>query len=163
MHYFGLTAAWVRASLMCLLVAPIAGCGSSTAPSQNLNLTGTWAGVVGSGSGGGRALRVTWTASQSGSRVSGPATLLTSPAVTDQTFSGTMSGSLSGGASLRPQIARAMTFDVETQQVRDSLLADLDAFERTHRSRDAQDFETWLSRTIAEHEQWLARIIIPKH
>jgi uncharacterized protein YfaS (alpha-2-macroglobulin family) len=56
-------------------------------------------------------------------------------------------------ASLRPQIARAMTFDVETQQVRDSLLADLDAFERTHRSRDAQDFETWLSRTIAEHEQ----------
>jgi hypothetical protein len=98
MRHFGLTAAWVRASLACLLVTSIAGCGSSsTAPSQNLNLTGTWSGVVGSGSGGGRALRVTWTASQSGSRVSGPATLLTSPAVTDLTFSGTMSGSLTGG------------------------------------------------------------------
>ena len=65
-------------------------------------------------------------------------------------------------ASLRPQIARAMTFDIETQQGRDSLLADLDAFERTHRSRDDQDFETWLARAIAEYQQWLARIVFPK-
>lgn len=65
-------------------------------------------------------------------------------------------------ASLRPQIARAMTFDVETQQGRDSVLADLDAFERTHRSRDDQDFERWLTRTITEYQQWLARIVFPK-
>jgi hypothetical protein len=65
-------------------------------------------------------------------------------------------------ASLRSEIARAMTFDIETQQLRDSLLADLDALERTQRSGDGQDFETWLTRTIAECRQWVARIVVPK-
>jgi hypothetical protein len=84
---------------MSLFVATVAACtGSTTAPSQNpsLDLTGTWSGVVGAGSGDGRALRVTWTANQSGNSVSGPATLMTSPAVTDITFSGTLAGSLTG-------------------------------------------------------------------
>jgi hypothetical protein len=65
-------------------------------------------------------------------------------------------------ASLRAEIAGATTFDIETQQLKDSLLADLDAFERTQRSVDGQDFETWLTRTIAECRQWLARIVVPK-
>jgi hypothetical protein len=91
---------WIRKSAMSLLVVTIvAACtSSSTAPSQNpaLDLAGTWSGVVGAGSGGGRALRVTWAANQSGNSVSGPATLVTSPAVTDITFSGTLAGSLTG-------------------------------------------------------------------
>jgi hypothetical protein len=65
------------------------------APSS-VDLTGIWSGVVGAGSGGGRALRVSWSATQSGSSVSGPATLLTSPPVTNVTFAGTMSGTQSG-------------------------------------------------------------------
>ena len=91
--------ACIRGFATSLLVMVVTGCGgSSPAPSQNppLNLIGTWSGVVGAGSGGGRALRVTWTASQGGSTLFGPATLLTSPAVTDITFAGTLTGSLTG-------------------------------------------------------------------
>ena len=65
-------------------------------------------------------------------------------------------------ASLRSEVARAMTFDIETRQFRDSLLADLDAFDRTQRSGDGPDFETWLARTVAECRQWAARIVVPK-
>src|SRR5205823_10288394 len=61
-----------------------------------LNLNGTWSGFVGAGSGGGNALRVTWMATQSGSSVSGPATMLTSPPVTNIAFSGTLTGMLIG-------------------------------------------------------------------
>ena len=89
--------ACIRGFATSLLVIIVTGCGSSTAPSQNpLNLIGTWSGFVGAGSGGGRALRVTWTASQDGSTVGGPATLLTSPAVTNITVAGTLTGSLAG-------------------------------------------------------------------
>jgi hypothetical protein len=91
--------AWIRGSVVSFAFMAIASCARSTIePSENpsLDLTGTWSGVVGAGSGGGSALRVTWTANQSGSSASGPATLLTSPAVTNITFSGTLSGSLTG-------------------------------------------------------------------
>jgi hypothetical protein len=53
-------------------------------------------GVIGQGSGGGRALRVTWTATQDGSTASGQASLLTSPPVTDAIFSGILVGKISG-------------------------------------------------------------------
>ncbi|HEY1302602.1 MAG TPA: hypothetical protein VGF24_03580 [Vicinamibacterales bacterium] len=66
-----------------------------TSPSS-VNVTGTWSGTVGAGSGGGRALRLTWAATQSGSSVSGPITVLTSPPVTDLTVTGTLHGSLDG-------------------------------------------------------------------
>jgi len=90
---------WIRRGVLSVLASTILACGGSPdAPSQNpaLNLTGTWSGVVGAGSGGGRALRVTWTVNQNGSNLSGPVTLLTSPAVTDITFSGALTGTLAG-------------------------------------------------------------------
>jgi hypothetical protein len=90
---------WIRRVVLSMLASTILACGGSAdAPTQNpaLNLTGTWSGVVGAGSGGGRALRVTWTVSQTGGNLSGPVTLLTSPAVTDVTFSGALTGTLTG-------------------------------------------------------------------
>jgi hypothetical protein len=65
-------------------------------PTEPVNLTGTWSGVIGQGSGGGRALRVTWTATQTGTTATGPVSVLTSPPVTDVTFSGAMTGTISG-------------------------------------------------------------------
>src|SRR5262245_35319089 len=92
----------IRFSAALLCAGVLAGCGESIAPTpiSAHTLTGTWSGVVGSGSGGGRALRVTWTAAQNGSSISGPATLLTSPAVTDITISGTLTASLTGSQLL---------------------------------------------------------------
>ncbi len=89
---------WIRGLVTGVLTIAMAACGGPNGPSGNtpLDLAGTWSGLVGAGSGGGRALRVTWTSSQTGSNFSGPVTLLTSPAVTDVTFSGTLTGSLSG-------------------------------------------------------------------
>jgi hypothetical protein len=86
--------ALIRASVLIVFAALVVSCGSSTAPSSSLNLSGTWAGLVGSGSGGGNALRVLWTATQSGINVSGPATITTSPAVTNVVFTGTLSGTI---------------------------------------------------------------------
>lgn len=75
----------------------VAGCGGAPArPTERVNLTGTWSGLIGQGSGGGRALRVTWTATQNGITATGPASVLTSPPVTDVTFSGVMTGTISG-------------------------------------------------------------------
>ncbi len=65
-------------------------------------------------------------------------------------------------ASLRPEIARSMSFDPETRQFRDSLLADLDSLERTRRSSGGQNYETWLAGTITKCQQWLSRIVLPK-
>ena len=65
-------------------------------PTEPVNLTGTWSGVIGQGSGGGAALRVTWTATQNGSTATGPVSVLTSPPVTDVMFSGVMTGTISG-------------------------------------------------------------------
>jgi hypothetical protein len=85
-HAFGLV----------LLAASFVSCGASTSPSVSPNLSGTWSGVVGAGSGGGNALRLTWLANQTGDSVSGPATVSTSPAVTNIAFGGTLSGTLAG-------------------------------------------------------------------
>jgi hypothetical protein len=94
------TPAWrrVAAGIIFPLLALIAwGCGSqSMTPSTTIDLSGTWSGSIGSGSGGGRALRLTWSATQTGNTVSGPATLTTSPAVSDLTFTGTLSGTVTG-------------------------------------------------------------------
>jgi hypothetical protein len=86
----------LRACSLLVLVSAIAGCSGSAPSPSSVDLTGTWSGVVGAGSGGGRALRVSWSATQSGNSVSGPATLLTSPPVTNLTFAGTLSGTLTG-------------------------------------------------------------------
>ena len=64
--------------------------------------------------------------------------------------------------NLRTQLARVMNFDMETRQARDLLLADVDALQETQRSRQGESFDTWLTRAIAEYEQWLARIVLPK-
>lgn len=54
-----------------------------------------------------------------------------------------------------------MSVDDETEEARDALLVDLDAFGRTQRSRDGLDFRTWLSRTIKDFEDWHTRIFGP--
>ena len=64
--------------------------------------------------------------------------------------------------TLRSQIERLSTPDLEVQQFRAALLADLDALERTQRSTNDQDFETWLAQNITECRQWLDRIVLPK-
>ena len=95
-----MTGTSLRGSLMILLLASVAAAcgGSTTGPSASLNLTGTWSGVVGMGSGGGRALRITWMATQEGSNLSGPVTVRTSPALPDTEFSGTLAGALAGNS-----------------------------------------------------------------
>jgi hypothetical protein len=76
------------------VVAVVAGaCRGSTSPSPPLDLGGTWSGMLGQ-SQSGSALRVTWTASQTGATVSGPATLV-KPAL-NVPATGTMSGTLVG-------------------------------------------------------------------
>jgi hypothetical protein len=105
-----MTTSWIRASILSLLAVAVTACGGSTpgpSPVSSLDLNGTWSGMVGAGSGGGNALRVTWTASQAGSNLSGPVTLLTSPAVTGITFSGTLTGSLTGSQLALTYSARA--------------------------------------------------------
>jgi hypothetical protein len=86
---------WIRRTFVSVISILVASCGGGAmSPSAAGNLTGTWSGVIGQGSGGGRALRVTWTATQDGSTASGPASVLTSPPVTDVVFSGVMTGSI---------------------------------------------------------------------
>ena len=88
---------WIARTFVGLISILVAGCGGAAmTPSPPVNLSGTWFGVIGQGSGGGRALRVTWTATQDGSTASGPASVLTSPPVTDVIFSGILTGRVSG-------------------------------------------------------------------
>jgi len=87
----------IRLTFISLISVVVASCGGAgTMPSPPVNLSGTWSGVIGQGSGGGRALRVTWTATQDGNTASGPASVLTSPPVTDVIFSGILIGAISG-------------------------------------------------------------------
>jgi|SRR6476646_1976495 len=89
--------AWIRRTFVSVIAILAVSCGGTAmAPSPAVNLSGTWSGVIGQGSGGGRALRVTWTATQDGTTASGPASVLTSPPVTDVIFSGVLSGSIAG-------------------------------------------------------------------
>src|SRR3954468_14924418 len=79
---------WMRRTLVTMMCLLVAGCGGGAmAPSPPVNLSGTWFGVLGQGSGGGRALRVAWTATQDGSTASGAVSVLTSPPVTDVIYS----------------------------------------------------------------------------
>ena len=88
---------WIRRTVVSLISLLAASCGGTAmTPSPPVNLSGTWSGVIGRESGGGRALRVTWTATQDGSVASGAASVLTSPPVTDVLFSGTLTGKISG-------------------------------------------------------------------
>ena len=88
---------WIRRTFVSLISILVTSCGGAAMmPSPPANLSGTWSGVIGQGSGGGRALRVTWTATQDGSTASGPASVLTSPPVTDVIFSGILAGKISG-------------------------------------------------------------------
>jgi hypothetical protein len=87
----------IRGTFVTLIGLLIAGCGGAPAmPTEPVSLTGSWSGVIGQGSGGGRALRVTWTATQTGNTATGPVSVLTSPPVTDVIFSGVMTGTISG-------------------------------------------------------------------
>lgn len=87
----------IRRTLIIFVGLLVAGCGGTAAmPTEPVNLTGTWSGTIGQGSGAGRALRVTWTATQDGNTATGPVSVLTSPPVTDVTFSGVMTGTISG-------------------------------------------------------------------
>ena len=88
---------WILRTFVSLICILFASCGGAAmTPSPPVSLSGTWSGVIGQGSGGGRALRVTWTATQDGSTASGPTSVLTSPPVTDVIFSGILTGSVSG-------------------------------------------------------------------
>ena len=76
------------------LLASLSGCGgSSNAPSPPTDLTGTWSGQLGQ-QGSTSALRLTWTATQTGNVVSGLGTLV-KPAV-DVQARGVMTGILNG-------------------------------------------------------------------
>jgi hypothetical protein len=79
--------------LMAVAAALAGACRGSTSPSPPLDLGGAWSGMLGQPQSG-SALRVTWTASQTGATVSGPATLV-KPAL-NVPAAGTMSGTLVG-------------------------------------------------------------------
>ena len=68
----------------------VASCGSST-DEPTLTFTGTWKGTFGTAS---TPFAVTWTATQTGSAVAGPALVVVSPVVS---FTGTITGTLSNG------------------------------------------------------------------
>ena len=63
--------------------------------------------------------------------------------------------------SLRAEIAQGMTADLETRRARDSILEELDRFVQSQSASTAPGFRAWLTRTIPEYEQWLARIARP--
>ena len=61
----------------------------------------------------------------------------------------------------RQLAANALTLSIGMQQVRDAAMADLGTFERGGSVDDARAFHTWLTRTVTEYEQWLARTVAP--
>ena len=70
-------------------------------------------------------------------------------------------GSDQSTATLREEIAGTSPPDLEREQVRDGFLKELGRFPGQSSSAGL-DFATWRSRTIADLEQWLARIVFPK-
>ena len=72
------------------------------------------------------------------------------------------------GAALRPlaatrqQVASAMEIDLEARRARDAILVELDGLIRAGAAPTSPEVRTWSTRTIAEVEQWLARIAPPK-
>jgi hypothetical protein len=79
--------------LIAIAAAAAGACHGSTSPSPPLNLSGAWSGMLGQPLSG-SALRVTWIVSQTGTTVSGPATLV--KPVLNLPATGTMSGTLVG-------------------------------------------------------------------
>jgi len=85
---------FVSVGIAACMLAALTACGdSSTSPSPQLQLTGTWSGVYGP-SMSGTALRMTWEAAQTGNIVSGIVTLV-KPAVGVQAR-GALTGTLDG-------------------------------------------------------------------
>lgn len=101
-------ASWIRYLVLSVLSISSVACGGSTSPSSMpINLAGTWSGLLGQ-SGSGTALKMTWSASQDGSSVSGPATLIKPAANIPGT--GILSGTLTGSQL-------SLTFAVPTGSV----------------------------------------------
>jgi len=71
-------------------------------------------------------------------------------------------GSSNSIAKLREEIAGTSAPDVETEQVRDGLVKALGRFTGQQSSSEGLDYAAWRSRTIADLEHWLARIVLPK-
>jgi hypothetical protein len=87
--------------------------------------------------------------------VSVSALLMLSPVALAQTAT----AETSRGISIR---SRTQPPDLEAAQVRDGFIKEVDRFAGQQLSSEALDFATWRSRTIADLEQWLARIVFPK-
>jgi len=64
-------------------------------------------------------------------------------------------------AAMRAEIARSMGSDLETRRARDSMLEELDRFLQAQTASTAPEFRAWLNQTVAEYQQWLARIARP--
>jgi hypothetical protein len=65
-------------------------------------------------------------------------------------------------AVLRASISRTQPSDLEMRQVRNDLIEQLDRFAGQNVSFNNLEFQTWLSQTVTDQEQWLARIVLPK-
>lgn len=76
----------IKAIALVLVGLVVAGCGSSTTTSPSVNFSGTWSGTFGTAS----VSTVTWTATQSGSSVTGPAVVVVTGGLVQ--FTGTISG-----------------------------------------------------------------------
>ena len=63
--------------------------------------------------------------------------------------------------TVRAGIVQAMGANLETRRARDSILSELDRFLQSQTTSAAPEFRAWLTRTITEYEQWLARIVRP--
>lgn len=91
----------IRGAILSACVFTFVGCGDSdgaaatTGPSPSINLTGTWVGTI-AAEGEGDAPRVTWTASQTGSQLSGPMVVSFEEDGEEFRLNGTMNGTLSG-------------------------------------------------------------------
>lgn len=94
--------ACMQAFVVSAITIGVVGCGSTSSSSGNpaapsavsLNLAGSWTGKIAGTNGNGPSL--VWTASQSGSTVSGPLDLSFVDNGKPQTFRGTLSGTISG-------------------------------------------------------------------
>jgi len=71
-------------------------------------------------------------------------------------------GSGQSSARLREEIAGTSAPDVEMEQVRGGLIKELERFASQQSSSEGLDYATWRSRTIADLEQWVGRIVFPK-
>jgi hypothetical protein len=65
-------------------------------------------------------------------------------------------------AAVREGVSRLQSSDVELQQMRNGLIEQLNRFAQHQLSSEGLDFNTWRSRTIADLERWLSRIVFPK-